>query len=277
MGHSELFLLLPRYKEVTGQPGYISSIDIMPEAEIKRVIKTLDEICLYIENENCEGYYDAENVTAFLYPIEVAEDCYPNVITRMRMIMNKWGENWRTQKEQKDTESYMYFCLPIKDDTLCEITERKIVSEDNNSFLLVNLNAFPCASDIICVKRGQTEIRLDVRMADVRGISLWFATNRKPQRGFNPNPKHGENGKGAHPSNKGNKVSILMCSKEEAEQMLHKAVGTDLRTLYYFDRKYNQYIEFKCECENTYHAFHLDAEDEKRVPEPVKHMIERLS
>ena len=58
-------------------------------------------------------------------------------MTRMRIVLSKWGENWRIQKAQKDTEDYMYYCLPIKDDTLCEMTERKYVSVDASTFLLV--------------------------------------------------------------------------------------------------------------------------------------------
>lgn len=58
--------------------------------------------------------------------------------------------------------------------------------------------------------------------------------------------------------------------------MLLKAIGTDLRVLYFFDRTHNQYIEFKRESENTYHGFHLDVTDEKRVPEDIKKMIGKL-
>lgn len=68
----------------------------------------------------------------------------------------------------------------------------------------------------------------------------------------------------------------MMCSREEAENMLLKAIGADLRVLYFFDQVHNQYIEFKCESENTYHGFHLDAMDEKRVPEDIKLMLNKL-
>ena len=220
MEHSELFLLLPRYEEVEGQPEYIKSKDVMPENEILKVIESIYEICQLIENENYVGYYDADNVSAFLYPVEAMEECYPNTKTRMRRVMSKWGGNWRAQKVQQDTESYMYYCITIKDDTLCEMTERKFGSTDGSSFLLVNCDAFSCASETITTKRNQDEMELDVRNADIKSISKWYETNRKPQRIFNLNPKHGENGRGAHPGNKGEKVSVLMCSRGEAKEML---------------------------------------------------------
>ena len=276
MEHSELFLLLPRYEEAEGQPDYIRLKSVMTVAEILEVIESIDEICRFIANENYEGYYDADNVSAFLYPVEAMEECYPNIKTRMRMVMSKWGENWRTQKVQKDTVKYMYYCIPIKDDTLCEMTERKFVSKDESTFLLINYDAFSCASETIITKRNQDEVELNVRNADIKNISKWYETNRKPQRIFNLNPKHGENGKGAHPGNKGEKVSVLMCSRGEAKNMLLKAICSDPKVLYFFDKTHNQYIEFKCESKNTYHGFYLDAIDEKRVPEEIKDMIKKL-
>lgn len=276
MEHSELFLLLPRFKEVEDQPEYIRSKGVMTEDEILTIIENIYEICHFIENENYEGYYDADNVSAFLYPVDMMEECYPNIKTRMRRVMSKWGINWRAQKVQQDTENYMYYCIQIKDDTLCEMTERKFVSTDGSTFLLINYDAFSCASETIITKRNQDEVELNVRNADIKNISKWYETNRKPQRKFNLNPKHGENGKGAHPGNKGEKVSVLMCSRGEAKNILLKAIGSDPKVLYFFDKTHNQYIEFKCESKNTYHGFHLDKIDEKRVPEEIKNMIKKL-
>ncbi|WP_338158433.1 hypothetical protein [uncultured Phocaeicola sp.] len=276
MEHSELFLLLPRYEEAEGQPEYIRPIGIMTEDEILAVIENIDNIYRYIVNENYEGYYDADNVSAFLYAVEEMEECYPNIKTRMRMVMRNWGEDWRARKVQKDTERYMCCRFSIKDDTLCEMIERKFVSSDGNVFLLVNQGAFSEKVEAIWGKRNQTELELEVRKADFKSVSKWYEANRKPQRVFNLNPKHGENGKGAHPGNKGEKVSVLMCSRDEAKNMLLKAIGADLRVLYFFDQTHNRYIEFKRESENTYHGFHLDAIDEKRVPEEIKDMIKKL-
>ena len=64
--------------------------------------------------------------------------------------------------------------------------------------------------------------------------------------------------------------------KDEAKNMLVKAIGTDSRVLYFFDKVHKKYIEFKRESDNIYHGFHLDDEDEKRVPEDIKMMIDKL-
>lgn len=276
MEHSELFLLLPRYEEVEGQPEYVKCINVMPKDEILNIINSIDKICRFISIENYVGYYDADNISAFLYPVEALEECYPNIETRMRKVMANWGENWRAKKVQRDTESYVYQSRPIKDDTLCEIAERKAVSIDGSAFLLVNQNAISDTPASIQVTRNQTELDLEVRKADFKAVSEWFQNHRKPQRIFNLNPKHGENGKGAHPKHDNKKVSVLKCNKEDAKNLLHKAIGNDLRNLFFFDKVYNQYIEFKRESENTYHGFHLDVMDEKRVPEDIKAMITKL-
>ena len=104
MEHSELFLLLPKYKEVKGQPNYINEKDIMSESEILEFIEGIDKICRFLEIENYEGFYDADNISAFLYPVKEMKEYYPNILTRMYIVMRKWGENWRTQKVQKNSE-----------------------------------------------------------------------------------------------------------------------------------------------------------------------------
>ena len=65
MEHSELFLLLPKYEDVEEQPEYIKSTNIMTEDEILKVVNKIDEICMFISNENYKGYYDAENCVSF--------------------------------------------------------------------------------------------------------------------------------------------------------------------------------------------------------------------
>lgn len=276
MEHCELFLLLPSYEDVEGQPAYIQHRDATDENKILTVIEGINKICRLIANEICKGYYDADNVSAFLYPVEVMEDCYPNIKTRMRLAMSRWGENWRTEKKQNDAERYMYYHYTIQDDTLCEMAERKFTSTDGSTFLLISYDAFSCKSGTIKVERNQEEVKLDVREADIKSISEWYEVNRKPQRVFNLNPKHGEYGKGAHPGNKGEKVSVLMCSEDEARGMLLKAIGINSKVLYFFDIRNNRYVEFKCESDHTYHGFHLDSEDEKRVPQEIKMMIKEL-
>lgn len=166
--------------------------------------------------------------------------------------------------------------MQIQDDTLCEIIKRKHISTDGSTFLLINHNAISCSNRLIRARYDDTVIEIDVSCPEIKDIAGWFERNRRPQRIFNWNPKHGEYGKGAHISNKGDKVSVLMGSRGEARVLLFKAIGMDLKRLYFWDIKYKKYIEFKQESENTYHGFHLDTEDEKRVPTVIQDRIKRL-
>lgn len=276
MEHSELFIIFPSYKEVEEKPHYLKFVDVMSMEDISKIVNCLNEMIHFFQNENYDGYYDGKNVQAFLFPFEIAEDYYPNIKTRFRVLMGRWGENWRNDRKHSDTENYYYYHTEIKDDTLCELTKRKKDSADESTFLLINHEAFSCSEDRIKTKCDDEDFEIEVRKAEIKSIAEWFEINRIPQRTFHLNPKHGEFGKGAHPSNKGEKVSVLMCSKGEAGILLKKAIGEDLRTLYFYDAKYNQYIEFKRESENVYHAFHLDKEDEQLIPNNIKDAIKQL-
>ncbi len=276
MARSELFLLLPVYGECVWQPDYIKRMDLMSEAKIRTFMERIDDIVNFFAIENTACYYDSENIKAFLYPIRILEDSYPNAITRMRTIMTRWGENWRNEKRQKESEIYMYDFARIQDDTLCEMAERKIVASDGSTYLLINHNALLHDTERLDILSGGEAVTLCVRAAEIKDIACWFESNRRPHRTFNLNPKHGECGRGAYPSNKGQKVSVLMCTRDEASEMLNKAIGQDLDTLYYYDTNNKRYIEFKHERGNAYHAFHLDLEDECRIPAKVKMNIKKL-
>src|SRR5574344_487197 len=276
MGKSELFLLFPVYKEAQGKPHYIKTIDIMSNEDLEIYISAIDDIIQFFKHENYDGYYDGKNVQAFLSPLEIVEDYYPNMKTRFRLIMGKWGEDWRENMIQSNLEKYHYFCSEIKDDTLCELTKRKICSTDGSTFLLINHNAFPCSNDMIRTKCNNNDFEIDVRNTETKAIAKWFEVNSIPQRTFNLNPKHGENGQRAYSSNKGDKVSVLMCSCGAAGVLLKKAIGENLKTLFFFDVKNKQYIEFKRESDNVYHGFYLDKEDEKRIPNGIRDAINRL-
>lgn len=44
MVKSELFLLLPVYEEVKGQPDYILRIGILPDAKLKEYIEKINDV-----------------------------------------------------------------------------------------------------------------------------------------------------------------------------------------------------------------------------------------
>lgn len=94
-----------------------------------------------------------------------------------------------------------------------------------------------------------------------------FLQQKRLVRTINKNNKHGENGKGAHKNNKGDTVSLLYCSVEEAQNLLNTAVKSNNHKarLYNFDTKNEKFIVFYYEGEtpqNQYHAFYLENEND---------------
>ncbi|MCD8210382.1 MAG: hypothetical protein LUC37_02430 [Prevotella sp.] len=276
MSKSELFLLLPKRKDVTSQPFYIRDREDGPNT-LRNIAKSITEVTLFVEIESQARYYDEENIKAFLDVSKTDED-YPMLENHIfQDAMVKWGENWRKNPKQVSQKNYTYYTSPIENDTLCEMTERIILAKDN-TYLLINCNAIKCNKGSISTNCDGKEYEIEVRDLEIRDVANWFENNRRPKRNFKLNPKHGEYGKGATPTNKGEKVSVLMCSRQQAAKMLAKAVGEDSRALYFYDDKYGQYIEFRLENKGscTFHAFHLDEEDANRVPEKVKAWLNEL-
>ena len=113
----------------------------------------------------------------------------------------------------------------------------------------------------------------------------WLSNHHKPLRVYEWNEKHGENGTGAHKGNKGDEVSLLLCSVSHAEELLPKAIGEPMYdTLYCFDTEHDKYMEFQAGCkyahlqpdavERPYHSYHIN--DNSRVPKRVAYKIKTL-
>ena len=113
----------------------------------------------------------------------------------------------------------------------------------------------------------------------------WLSNHHKPLRVYEWNEKHGANGIGAHKGNKGDEVSLLLCSISHAEELLPRAIGEPMYdTLYCFDTEHDKYMEFQAGCkyahlqpdaiERPYHSYHIN--DSSRVPKRVAYKIKTL-
>lgn len=271
---TELFLLFPKYTEIAAhQPHYLSNYDIMNEDELDDYIRKIAQMNDFFHHEAFLGYYDSQNVVAFTYPIEAMEDCYPGKKTYLRTVLKEW-ENWRDNSSQYKEDQFYFYASLISDDTLCEMSKRKKLNP-NNALLLINHQAFPCSESDISISCNREDTVIPVCKIVIREIAEWFSQYRKPQRNYNWSSKHGEFGKGAHPSNKGDEVSVLLGSRNEAKELLKKAIGLQPQgTLFYYDNKYEHYMEFKMESTNTFHSFHI--ENENRIPSLLKNKIKEI-
>lgn len=278
MEHAELFLLLPVYEEATDQSSYVKRVGILEENEYEAVISNLLYMSSFFSYENYEGFYDSKNLQAFIIPVDSLKDCYPKVSTLLRRKINNWGSDWRKFKTISDQDVCKFLGTELVDDILCEIANRH-KEKPENSYLIVDDNALVSQTDKLEIFFKGKDVAINKSTLEIKPLACWFEGNRRPVRKFHLNPKHGENGKGAHPEHKGDKVSVLLCSREEAEILLNKAVceNAECRVLFFWDADNEKYIEFKCEGNQVFHGFHLDEEDAKsRVSVDVRQKIDKL-
>lgn len=278
MAHVEIFLLFPVYEECENQPFYLNRIKVLDDVTYLEYRNAVENVITFFSHESYDGYYDSENVRDFLVPVEMMEDCYPKLSLLLRKSLTGWGSDWRRNQKSAEEDGCLYLGMEIADETLCEMAKRQSVDADNSYLLLAN-GALKYADSCMEVCFQEKQVELACSDMCVMSLSDWFSKNRKPARKFHLNPKHGEYGKGAHPEHKGDKVSVLLCSKEIAEKLLNQAIGVDVeaKTLYFYDVGNHKYIEFKHEVGHVYHGFHLsDADAVSRIPQEVIRKIEQV-
>lgn len=278
MEHVEIFLLLPVYEEAEGQPGYLKKLGVLANEDYQVYLDAINRMKSFFCYESFKGYYDSQNVKAFMIPMELLQDCYPSVSVLLRRAVVNWGSDWRREISMTEADEVQYFNESVRGETLCEVARRQAHDEDS-SFLLLDCDAFVHQTDKRDVKFNGRTLSISSCTMDEIGLAEWFSHNRKPARVFHLSPKHGENGKGAHPENKGDEVSLLLCSEDEARKLLMEAIGEneECKTIHYYDSENHRFIEFRCEGGSVYHGFHI--KDElvgTRVPAVVKKKIEFL-
>ena len=161
--------------------------------------------------------------------------------------------------------------LNIGLNSISEVAVRKLNRPDN-SFSLVDCMALISGCSLNAVSVNGQNVSVDVLGLDEREFYTWFTNHRKPSRCYNWNSKHGEYGKGNWSGE-----SRLLGSRTEASLLLRKAIGETYRgPLFCWDYQYGHYMEYKSELNDTYHSFHLEGEDEKRIPSKVKMFIDKL-
>lgn len=267
---TELFLIFPENKKAPGQTcDFTVNAEGLDEGDIKKRIMAVMELLRMFRYERFETFYDRDNIKAF---------CYPHLSNRhsqfnMRYVMLnllKGFQNWRPKSEQHG-EGCVLHGTEIKSNAISEVAVR-MLNRPNDSFSLVDCMALvsgcsPCVASV-----DDKNVEVSILGLDEREVYNWFCDNRKPERDYNWNPKHGEYGKGNWAGE-----SRLLGSRDEAKQLVKNAIGETYRgTLFCWDAQYGHYMEYKNELNNTYHSFHLEGVNEKRIPHQVKVLIDRF-
>lgn len=284
MGENVIALMFPEYKDA-GNPGTSKvwvTEELYDDETIGEQIKQTGIFVDFFKDENCRMIYDAKNVKAYLYVANTLPECYPSRARQLRTIL-KGVENWRENRKSTEDKEYIVHHETIKDDIRTEIAERELANFAD-SFLI--------ASTVVDRDGEKWNLRINDTSVSVEALRMfipqvfdWFSEHHKPRRVYEWNEKHGENGKFAHSDNKGDEVSVLLCSKSHAAEMLNGAIGEPMYDcLYCFDAEYGKYMEYKAGCkygnlpcdakERTYHSYHID--DEHQIPNRVMKKIKIL-
>lgn len=280
MVQAELFILFPEYVEgdQAATAPYLHTIDLLAEEEVEAYIGRFRDLIEFLPHENYTGYYDMKNIRAFSRPLEWAEECYPDKKRSLLAAIRHW-ENWREEATENAPAVYFH-AHPVASDTLSEVAARKQTKEKaENTFLVVSNGAIDPADPedgyLPVFNRKKENQGIEQRECRCDRVHDWFAENRRPARSYTYNQKHGEYGKGHRA-----KASPLLGSREEAAEMLRLAVGEAPHLpLFYYDKKYGKYIQFKYENTqaNSYHAFHVeDNEVCHTLPKSVLKKIELI-
>lgn len=285
MAKNIIALIFPEYADTGNFPTSKEwEVENLPEDSVlKEWLKKIYSFIDFYKDEGCDFIYDSKNADACIFIAKVLDDCYPNMESMFRRAV--YGmENWRTNRVSSVDDEYMIYKSTIKDEMRTEIAAREVSCPDSKYVIAVHILDYKHKKWVLNKEGNHVEVTAYPML--IPDIFCWLADNRIPPRVYNWNEKHGENGDGAHKSHKGDEVSVLLCSREHAEELMHKAIGNDtFDVLYCFDPQHGKYMEYKQDTvitdkgnnilSRSYHSFHID--DENRVPPKVKKRMELLS
>ena len=283
MANSYIALIFPEYddmgNEITSQDW--KRDDLLEDDSLGIFIKQLVSFVDFYKDEECHLLYDAKNVLAFTYSIRVLPECYPGRERELRFALRNL-ENWRKNRISLEDDEYTLYHSSIKDEMRTEIATRMSNNPDDSFLITVHIpNYTPKEWQL---SKDQNTYCIESQPLSIKEVFDWMSVHRRPRRSYNWNPKHGENGKGAHPTNNGYEVSVLLCSRAHAAKILPKAVGEPMYdTLYCYDADFGQYMEFKADCksehlqdrtERSYHSYHLSKGS--TIPDRIKKKLNIL-
>lgn len=186
-------------------------------------------------------------------------------------LIEKSMSNWRDSSVMEKTDQFEYLQQRIEDNSLCEMAKRISIS-DGLLYAVMNHGA------LLSVKGDVEDFLVIVNGADVHSPVIrlyvdllleWLIENGVSRRVFLPNSdKHGSSGLGGSGAENASK---LLCSNDEAEKMMYRAVKVN-KHLYYFDKEARLYVKFMSGNNCTFHPYHITSsqDEHKNVPDEAK-------
>lgn len=265
---TSMFLLLREYADASYSPSaaYINAQSNIDEDAWLSWFNNWMAIAGYFRYEHCDRLYDGNNLKHTLYPYEVLKTCseFPDISLYALTQLDYHGF-LDCNDEYTDCKESRFFIYgnDVTADTLGKIARRQ---SEAQKVILLNADAltYPSPIPVACVI-GNLTLEID-HGSDIKSLHEWFTHNRLPKRIFDYNPKHGDNHRRSQMISHSNKrAAQLECSKDEAEELLHNAVGHDIQSaLWYWDSKVQKHIYFEYQRDNRlgFHGYHLEVGDE---------------
>jgi hypothetical protein len=257
--------------------------DWIPESEIefnenmKNLLETLDS---YNYMPEALIFYSGAGLDLFFRNINVTEELLDysitNPIHKLRMILSEIdASNWNNNKLQVEDHSYYFISnggtltTYINNTTIAEAFENTL-GQENVGLINLTSSQFNETNPLNVFKRNinppNNIIFGYVDFISSRNEAIGHYHRNRRGRVYNWNRKHGDINRNVIP-NKGEVVSRLECTIEEATVLLESALGyRKSNELYVFDEQRRKYMVFKCDpSDNSFHSYHPIDQDEVHV------------
>lgn len=281
MAKNVIALMFPEYNDKSNPSTSKdwTTDELYDDRRFGEQIKETGMLVDFFKDEECQIVYDLKNVNAYLYPTNSIPECYPSRARQLRFALNGTTD-WRKNRVSSETEEYSIHYYTVKDEIRTEIASRQGFPTEDSFIIATNIFGKDCKSWELM--KDKTSVTVESIPMQIPDVFEWLSKHHKPRRIYEWNEKHGENGKGAHLENKGDEVSVLLCSIDHAEELLPKALGEPMYDfLYCFDTEYGKYMEFPAGCkfrnlpsdtkERKYHSYHLI--DDRQIPKDRKSVV----
>ena len=284
MAENIIVLMFPEYNDKSNlcTSNDWTTYELYDDKTLGEQIKEVNALTDFFRDEECQIVFDSKNVHAYLFVIDTLPEFYPSRTHQMITAL-KGLTDWRRYRTSSETEEYCIYHKTVKDEVRTEIASRQ--KSDANDSVIIATNLFGKSYKSWELKQDDESFTVESIPMSIPVVFEWLSKHHKPLRVYEWNEKHGENGKGAHKDNKGEEVSVLLCSKEHAAELLPIAIGEPkYDMLHCYDSEYDKYMEYKAGCkfanlqpdpkERTYHSYHIN--DEGGIPQRVAYKIKLL-
>ena len=266
--HSILSFVFPERGNSTLSSAFLVSSKEYSATELSKFVNDIGEVVSSFRHENHQFLLEKRNRENFYKLLKMydGKHDYPQIADTF-LVETSNVEEISVEYSQSEKDTYFINGSPIQHDAFCEAASGILNNPENSYAIIAGLDIVDGLLDVRIVKDGcENEVSLEIISPDIYSVYEWISTHRRPVRVYMPNPeKHGTDGKGAQKSNKGDSVGILLCSNEEAEILMHHALGIKNGAkklfIYDFDRmKYMQFNKGGGNVDNNYHGWHVNSE-----------------